>query len=197
MSRFRTLNKPQIYVSLNENDDLYGISMFWTLKSETFLYQIDEIQPCSEVVATVVLDLPKFNTNSHYDVYGTISYEVAEEEYQIPIPDIHITIEDTVDSRYQVKFLTEENQVLEKNTISDILHMVLALKSSSMEKTIDIKIKGIPEREAHLLTFLKEKSFQAIYKDIYIVQTIGTLMHCLIEILPIIEVKERLRISSR
>ncbi|OAD52928.1 Golgi SNAP receptor complex member 1 [Eufriesea mexicana] len=197
MSHFRTLNKPQIYVSLNENYDLYGISMFWTLKNETFLYQIDEIRPCSEVVATVVLDLPKFNTNSLCEVYGTILYEVEEEEYQIPIPVIHITIEDTIDSRYQVKFLTEENQVLKRNRISNTLHMMLALKSSSMEKTIDVQIKGIPERETHFLTFLKEKSFQTIYKDIYIVQTIGTLMHCLIEILPITEGKEKIRISSR
>lgn len=192
----KTLSNPQIYVSLKDNDELYGISMFWKLVNEIFSYRIDKIQPNSYVMATVVLNVPKFDKNPFCDVYGTISYKIEENEYQIPIPVIRLTIEDTIDNNYQIKFLTERNYAFQVET-KDILPMILALRSTSVEKIIDVQIKKIPKKEKEFLTFLKEKSFEAIFENIYIVQTTSCLMHCLIEILPIIEGEEKLRISSR
>lgn len=170
--------------------------MFWKLVNEIFSYRIDKIEPNSYIIATVALNIPKFDKNPFCDVYGTISYKVEENEYQIPVPVIRLTIEDTIDNNYQIKFLTERNHDFQIET-KDILPMILALRSTSVEKIIDVQIKRIPKREKEFLTFLKEKSFEAIFENIYIVQTTSCLMHCLIEILPIIEGEEKLRISSR
>ncbi|XP_033348162.1 uncharacterized protein LOC117232707 [Bombus vosnesenskii] len=192
----KKIRNPQVYMSLAEDDDLCGMSMIWNLENETFGYPINEIRPSSKVVATVVLDLPKFDKKHFCEVYGTIAYEVEETEYQVPVPIIRLTIEDTIDDSYQVKFLTAGNHVSPIGT-NDIVPMILALRSTSVEKNINAQIKGVPERNKEFLKFLKEKSFQEIYTNTYIVQTTGCLMHCLIEILPNTKTQEKLRISAR
>ena len=182
-------------MSLKEDDDndLRGISTFWKLENEIFSYQTNEICPSGVVVATVVLDLPKFDERPFYDIYGTIVYEIEEREYQIPVPIIHLKIDDTIDSNCQVKFL------IHVGLTRGILPMILALRSTSVEKNVDIQMKEVPERKKQFLKFLKKYLFQEIHTNVYIVQTTGCLMHCLIEIPPVssVEGEEKLRISSR
>ncbi|KAF3426567.1 hypothetical protein E2986_07545 [Frieseomelitta varia] len=193
------INNPQIYVSFKEDDDnLRGMSTFWKLENEIFSYQTNEIYPSGQVVATVVLDLPKFDERPFYDIYGTIVYEVEEREYQISVPVIRLKIDDTIDSGYQVKFLNHVDPTRMKD-VHVISPMILALRSTSIEKNVDIQMKRDPERKKHFLKFLKKYSFQEIHTNVHFVQTTGCLMHCLIEILPIspVEKEEKLRISSR
>ena len=196
---FRKINNPQVYVSLKEDDDnLRGMSTFWKLENEIFSYQTNEICPSGQVVATVVLDLPKFDKRPFYDIYGTIVYEVEEREYQIPVPVIRLKIDDTIDNGYQVKFLNHVDPTRMKD-VHVIPPMILALRSTSIEKNVDIQMKEDPERKKQLVKFLKKYPFQEIHTNVHFVQTTGCLMHCLIEILPVspVEKGEKLRISSR
>ncbi|CAD1468769.1 unnamed protein product, partial [Heterotrigona itama] len=189
-----------IYVSLKEDDDdLRGVSTFWKLENEIFSYQTNEICPSGEVVATVVLDLPKFDERPFCDVYGTIVYEVEEREYQIPVPVIRLKIDDTIDSSYQVKFVNHVGLTRAKDVVPHISPMILALRCTSVEKNVDIQMKGNSETKKQFLKFLRKYLFQEIHTNVYVVQTTGCLMHCLIEILPVssVEKEEKLRISSR
>ncbi|KAK9299499.1 hypothetical protein QLX08_007515 [Tetragonisca angustula] len=195
----KKINNPQVYVSLKEDDDnLRGMSTFWKLENEIFSYQTNEICPSGQVVATVVLDLPKFDKRPFYDIYGTIVYEVEEREYQIPVPVIRLKIDDTIDNGYQVKFLNHVDPTRMKD-VHVISPMILALRSTSIEKNVDIQMKEDPERKKQLVKFLKKYPFQEIHTNVHFVQTTGCLMHCLIEILPVspVEKGEKLRISSR
>ncbi|KOX68898.1 hypothetical protein WN51_06818 [Melipona quadrifasciata] len=195
----RKINNPQIYVSLKEDDDdLRGMSTFWKLENEIFSYQTNEICPSGKVVATVVLDLPKFDERPFYDICGTIVYEVEEREYQIPVPVIRLKIDDTIDG-YQVKLFNHVDPTRMKDVPHMISPMILALRSTSIEKNIDIQMKEYLERKKQLLKFLKKYPFQEIHTNVYFVQTTGYLMHCLVEILAVspVEKEEKLRISSR
>ncbi|CAK9824024.1 hypothetical protein ANTRET_LOCUS2260 [Anthophora retusa] len=136
--------------------------MFWYLMDGTFWCRTDTIQPQKEMVATVALDLPKFDKDPFCDAY----------------------VEETVDRSCELQFLTEVN------------HSILALKSTSIEKTVSIQIHENPERGERLLKFLEEKSFKEICADVYFTKRTGCLMYCLIEILPITDGEARLRIFS-
>ena len=63
-----------------------------------------------EAVATVVLDLPAFDTNSYSDAYGTISYNVDEREYQTPIATVRLLVGETIDNSCGLKFSTDVEQ---------------------------------------------------------------------------------------
>ncbi|KOC68445.1 hypothetical protein WH47_10685 [Habropoda laboriosa] len=181
----RTLHNPQIYISFKDVDAISGTSMFWCLMDRTFWCRTDIIQPDKEVVAIVALDLPKFDKDPFCDAYGTISYETDEKQYQTPVPVIRLAVEETVDRSCEVQFLSEVN------------NSILALKSTSIEKTVGIQIDKNPERGERLLKFLEEKSFKEIRADVYFMKRTGCLMYCLIEILPITDGEARLRIFSR
>ncbi|XP_076294539.1 uncharacterized protein LOC143215851 [Lasioglossum baleicum] len=179
------LYDPQIYIDLKGSNEVSGSSSFWSLADSMFWCRTDAIQPRKEVVATVVLDLPKFNENSYCDVYGTISYEVDEKQYQTPLSTVRLCLEETVDNSSGIKFTNN----VEQN--------ILALKSISIDKTVDIQIENRPGRGEQLLTFLEEKSFKDICPHVYVAKATGSLMFCLIEILPLVEGLARLRIFSK
>ncbi|KZC12644.1 hypothetical protein WN55_04110 [Dufourea novaeangliae] len=179
------LYDPQIYIDLKGYDEIAASSKFWSVVNGIVCYQTDVIQSRQEVVATIVLDLPKFEEDSFCDAYGMISYQVNEKQYQTPVPTIRLLAEETVDNNCGIKFS------------NNIEHSILALKSTSIEKTVGIQIEHHPGRGERLLGFLEEKSFEEICADVYVVKTTGTLVFCLIEILPIVEGEARLRIFSR
>lgn len=180
-----TLNNLQVYVDVKGVDEIKGSSMCWSLVNNTFWYRTDTIQPHKEVVAVVVLDLPKFDKDSFCNVHGIISYEIDEKQYQTPVPIICLLVKETIDNSCGVKFST------------DVDHSILALKSTSIEKIVGIQIEAHPDGGERLIEFLKEKSFIEICADVYVAKATGCLMFCLIEILPIIEEEARLRIFSR
>ncbi|XP_054003794.1 uncharacterized protein LOC128889814 [Hylaeus anthracinus] len=180
-----TVCDPEVYVTLKGLDEIAGASMIWSSTDCAFWYRTNAIQPRKEVVATVVLDLPKFDEDSFCDAYGTISYQVHEKQYQTAVPAIRLLVEETVDNSCCVKFSV------------NVEHSILALKSTSIEKTVGIQIETHPGRGERLFEFLEEKSFKEICADAYVVKTTGCLMFCLIEILPIVDGQARLRIFSR
>ncbi|CAL7938875.1 unnamed protein product [Xylocopa violacea] len=192
----RMLNNIQIYFSFKEDDELYGVSMIWKSENETCWNRSNQILPDEQAVGTIVLDLPKFDKESFYDVYGTILYEIDEKQYQTPLPVIRLTIEDIMDSNCQVKILAEDVFLIQtKNLKSYIIPVILTLKSTSVEKVVDVRIKENPKRKGRLLRFFSEKSFYEICPDINI--SCECLTYCLIEILYDNEGKEKLRISAR
>lgn len=115
------------------------------------------------------------------------------------MPVIRLKIDDTIDNGYQVKFLNHVDPTRMKDVPHMISPMILSLRSTSIEKNVDIQMKGDPERKKQLLKFLEKYPFQEIHTNVFFVQTTGCLMHCLIEILPVfpVEKEEKLRISSR
>ncbi|XP_076681640.1 uncharacterized protein LOC143375902 isoform X1 [Andrena cerasifolii] len=181
----RTLCNPQFYVSFKGVDTITGTSTFWSTVDSPFWYRIDTIKSRMEAVATVVLDLPAYDTNSFCDAYGTISYNADEREYQTPIATVRLLVGETISNSCGLKFST------------DVEQSILALKSMSMEKTVGIQIEGNPGRGESLLAFLGDTSFKEICADVYALKATGSLMYCLVEILPIIDGEARLRIFSR
>ncbi|XP_003703565.2 uncharacterized protein LOC100883510 [Megachile rotundata] len=181
----KTLNNVRFYTSVEKLEEIAGLSMIWYLMDGTFWCKTDTIQSHQQVVATVVLDLPNFRKDSFYEAYGTISYEIDEKRYQTPTPVIRLGIDDTLDNSCGLKFS------------SNLDRTILALKSASVERIVNVQIEGNPERGERLLGFLQAKSFKEISPDVYVAKATGSLMYCLIEILPIVEGEARLRIFSR
>lgn len=181
----KTLTNVQLYTSVDQLEEIAGFSMIWYLMDGTFWCKTDTVKSRQQVVATVVLDLPNFRKDSFCEAYGTISYEIDEKRYQTPIPVIRLGIDDTLDNNCGLKFSANLDRA------------ILALKSASVERIVSLRIEGNHERGERLLGFLQEKSFKEISADVYVAKATGSLMHCLIEILPIVEGEARLRIFSR
>ena len=180
-----TLNNIQCYMTIDGVEEIGGLSMFWCLMDGPFWYRTNKIQSHKEVVATIVFDLPKFDKDSFCDAYGTIAYEINEKQYQTPVPEIRLCVEETVDNSCGIKFSTDFN------------YSILALKSVSIERIVGVKIEGNLERGERLLGFLEKNYFLEICADVYVANATGSLMHCLIEILPIVNGEARLKIFSR
>ncbi|XP_076761498.1 uncharacterized protein LOC143429681 isoform X2 [Xylocopa sonorina] len=191
----RTLINIQIYFSFEEDDELYGTSMIWKSQNGMCWDRSNKIKSKRQAVGTIVLDLPKFDKEPFYDVYGTILYEIDEKQYQTPLPVIRFSIEDIMDSNCQVMILAEDILIRTKDLTSYVVPVILTLKSASVEKVVDVNIKQNPKRKGKLRGLFSEKSFHEICPDIYI--SCGCLTHCLIEILYVSEGKEKLRISAR
>lgn len=166
-------------------EEIGGLSMFWCLMDGSFWYRTNKIESHKEVVVTIIFNLPKFDKGSFCDAYGTIAYEINETQYQTPVPEIRLRVDETVDNSCGIKFSTDFN------------YSILALKSASVERNVGIKIEGNPGRRKDLLGFLEKKSFVEICVNVYVAIATGSLMHCLIEILPIVNGEARLTIFSR
>ncbi|XP_031832002.2 uncharacterized protein LOC116426742 isoform X2 [Nomia melanderi] len=178
------LSDPRIYVDLEGLEELRGVSAFWS-SDGPFWCRINAIPSRKIVTATVVVDLPKFNEDSCCDAGLVVSYEVDGRQYQTPVSTVRLLVADTVDNDSAIRFSSHVEQC------------ILAVKSMSIEKTVGIQIGNYPERGERLLEFLYERSFKEICADVYAVTATGSLMFCLIEILPIIEGNARLRIFSK
>lgn len=181
----RTLSNVQIYISIKGEDEIRGISTFWYLRDELFWRSTETLEPRQMVVATVALVLPQFDKQSFCDAYGTVSYEIEEKQYQTPVPTIRLTAAETIDRTNGITFSSELNR------------SILALKITSIEKTVAIQMKKYAGGETQLLEFLEEKSFTEISPSVYVVKTTGCLIYCLVEIMPLIDGEARLNIFSR
>lgn len=175
----------RFYVDVNGDTQVTGASTFWHLVDETFYRETDSISPQSEVVAAVVLNLPKFSQEPVKTASGIISYRVDGREYQTPVPNVCLSVAEAVNNSFGLEFSKSPRE------------SILALKTISVAKTVGIDIEINPERGAMLLQCLQTLSFQEICADIYVVEEAGSLMYCLIEILPIIDGEARLQISCR
>ncbi|KAL6446393.1 hypothetical protein ACFW04_001165 [Cataglyphis niger] len=88
-----TLLNLRYYPYVRDKMEIYGESMFW--KRFFHWERINSIHPGAvHVVATVVLDLPTFDTESISECWTTISYEIGETQFQIPIPPVQLTIDE-------------------------------------------------------------------------------------------------------
>ncbi|XP_050449142.1 uncharacterized protein LOC126850316 isoform X2 [Cataglyphis hispanica] len=177
-----TLLNLRYYPYVRGKMEIYGESMFWT----RFFHweRISSIHPGAvHVVATMVLDLPTFDTESVSECWATISYEIGETQFQIPIPAVQLTIDEVIDCSC-MKILNEN----ERNAI-------LALKStSSTEKIVHVRLSKDNQndeddscalyepRKKQLFHFLTTKNFVKISDDVFLVKEHGPLMYCLIEL---------------
>lgn len=165
--------------------EICGESMFW----KRFLHweKITSIHPGTvRVVATTVLDLPTFDRKSVSECWGTISYEIGETQFQIPVPPVQLTIDKMSDCSC-MKFLNENE-----------LNAILALKStSSAEKIVNINFSKDNKDDSDdeddscdlyelgkkkIFHFLTAKTFVKIYDDVFLMKEHGSLMYCLIEL---------------
>ncbi|KMQ91930.1 hypothetical protein RF55_8147 [Lasius niger] len=166
--------------------EIYGESMFW----KRFLYweRINSIHPGTDhVMATMVLDLPTFDRKSVSECWATISYEIGETQFQIPVPPVQLTIDEISDCSC-MKFLNQNE-----------LSAILALKStSSAEKIVNVRFSKDNQDNSddqddscddlyesgkkQLFHFLTAKTFVKIYNDVFLVKEHGSLMYCLIEL---------------
>ncbi|XP_012231143.1 uncharacterized protein [Linepithema humile] len=172
-----TLLNPRYYPYIRDEMEICGESMFWKLKAESYFHweKINLIYPGSvHVVATMVLDLPTFDRESVVEYWSTISYEIDEIQYQIPVPPIQLTIAETIDSSC-IKFL-EENEH----------SAVLALKSTCNAESIVRLLKNNQDEyeswKKQFFHFLGTKAFERVCSDIFLVKEHLSLMYCLIEI---------------
>ncbi|XP_078040194.1 SET domain containing 8 isoform X4 [Augochlora pura] len=179
------LYDPQFYIDIKGSSEVSGSSSFWSFVDSSFWCRTDTIQSRKKVVATVVLDLPKFDENRVYDVYGTVLYEVDEKQYQTSVPCVRFSIEEMIENSCGIKFTNNAEQY------------ILTVKSMSIEKVVDIEIEQRLGHEEQLLTCLAYLSFKEICSRVYSVETSGCLMFCLIEILSLNEGRARLRIFSK
>ncbi|XP_072760056.1 uncharacterized protein [Anoplolepis gracilipes] len=173
-----TLLNLRLYPYVQDKMEIYGKSMFW--KRFFHWERINSIHPGAvHVVATMVLDLPTFDEKSVSECWATISYEIGETQFQIPVPPVQLTIDEVIDCSW-INFLN-------KNKHSAIL----ALKStSSTEKIVNISLsKNNQDHEVsyksgkkQLFHFLNAKTFVKIYDDVFLVKENGSLMFCLVEL---------------
>lgn len=177
-----TLLNLRCYPYVRDKAEIYGESMFW--KRFFHWEKINSIHPGAvHVVATMVLDLPTFDRKSVSECWATISYEIDETQYQIPVPPVSLSIDEVIDSSC-MKFLNKN----ERNAI-------LALKSTSSTEKI-VKVRFLKDNQddqddsydscnpgkKQLFHFLTEKTFVKIYDDVFLVKEHGSLMYCLVEL---------------
>lgn len=169
---------PRYYPSvLPTRGEISGASAFWKLRGERFFYseKINAIQP-GAVFATMVLDLPAFEQEPVVKCCGIISYEIAETQFQIPVPPIQLGIVDTLDSSC-IKFL-------DKNECGAIL----ALKTTSTaEKVVNVRFSRDDRDDANepgdkFFRFLTARLFAKIRDNVFLMKEHGSLMYCLLEI---------------
>lgn len=179
-----TLLNPRYYPYVQDKMEIYGESMFW----KRFLHweRINSIPSGTvRVMATTMLDLPTFDRKSVSECWGTISYEIGETQFQIPVPPVQLTI-DKINDCSCMEFLNENE-----------LNAMLALKStSSAEKIVNIRFSEDNEDDLNvedlcdlynlgkkkIFYFLSAKTFVKIYDDVFLMKEHGSLMYCLIEL---------------
>lgn len=159
------------------DEEISGESTFWKLKEERFFHseKINSIKP-GAIVATMVLDLPKFDQEPVVKCWGIISYEIDETQFQIALPPIQLSIAETIDSSC-IKFL-DENEY----------GAILALKSTStIEKIVNIQFSRDDQDDQNrsgnkLFRFLITKTFAKICNNVFLMKEHSSLMYCLVEI---------------
>ncbi|XP_070155717.1 uncharacterized protein [Polyergus mexicanus] len=180
-----TLLNLRYYPYVRDKTEIYGESIFW--KRFFHWERINSIHPGAvHIVATIVLDLPTFDRESVSECWATISYEIGETQFQIPVPPVQLTIDEVIDCSCM--------NILNKNERSAIL----ALKStSSTEKIVNVRFSkdnqedkddscdscdSYEPRKKQLFHFLTAKTFVKISDDVYLMKEHSPLMYCLIEL---------------
>lgn len=171
-----------------QDEEIFGESTFWKLKEEHFFYSetINSIQP-GVIIATMVLDLPKFDQEPVVKCWGIISYEIDETQFQIPLPPIQLSIVETIDSSC-IKFLDENKY-----------GAILVLKSTSTtEKIFNIPFSRDDQGFGNkLCRFLTAKNFAKVCGNVFLMKEHGSLMYCLVEIQSIDVDEANIRIFAR
>lgn len=102
---YSALQKPTIYVCQNNGKNTFcGISVFWSLVENKFWFPTEEIDSKERVIATVVLDLPTFDSMSQIEAHGIIFCEYNKKLIQTPIPETLLTVEDTINKDFKINF---------------------------------------------------------------------------------------------
>ncbi|EGI69086.1 hypothetical protein G5I_02258 [Acromyrmex echinatior] len=190
-----TLLNPRYYpyVLSTPDEEIFGESMFWKLKEGYFFHseKINLIHP-GAVVATMVLDLPTFDQEPVIKCWGIISYEIDETQFQIPLPTIELSIDETINSSC-IRFLNENGR-----------NAILALKSTStIEKIFNIRTDDRDNQDDRngfgnkFFRFLTARTFTKVWDNVFLVKEHGCLMYCLIEIQSIDVNKANIRIFAR
>ncbi|XP_017891133.1 uncharacterized protein LOC108631607 [Ceratina calcarata] len=195
-----TLTDVSIYVSSKESDELSGVSMIWEFADEAFWNRTNKIERGNDQErvphATVVLDLPKFDRQSFYEVYGSILYEADEQKYQTPLPVTSLTIEDFINNSYKVDVSTDIVPLHTRSLESaNWTATILTWKSTSVFRAVDLRVDQNPGRKEKLQRFLEQKSFQQICPTVYVAR--GCSIDCMIEILSPVKKEQTIRISTR
>lgn len=177
---------------MRDQVEICGGSIFWRLNENEKWQEIDLIGPGAvHVVATMVLDLPAFDRGPVVEFWATISYEINETQFQIPVPSVQLTTLETIDISC-IKLL-DENQH----------SAILALKSTSrIEKLVKVLFPRDVEDEyesgrERLFHFLAVRSFLKIQSDVFLVKEHGALMYCLVEMESIDDDQASVRIFAR
>ncbi|XP_066587277.1 uncharacterized protein [Prorops nasuta] len=184
----RTLRNLRLYCMVKEQVESYGASSFWCIEENGFWTAIDAIQGnADDIVATFILDLPKFNETSFVELCSTISYEVGERELQVGVMPVKLTAEDTINGGdCALNFTNEEGT-----------YSILAIKSAAVQAIIGIDIKAKRNTGPRVLALLADIAFKEVHPDVFLNNEPGSLLYCLIEILPIIDGIAKLNISAR
>lgn len=179
------LHDIRFYIDAKNDHELTGSSILWYLADKTSYIETDSIPQQAEVVATIASDLPKFEEESERTVSGTISYRADGRDYQTPVPNVRLSAVETAEDSCGLDFWKSPRESM------------LALRSICLVKTVGIDIETDTARGTKILECLQELCFQEICSDVYVVEAAGSLMYCLIEVLPLIDEEAQLRISCR
>lgn len=166
------LKDPTIYICLKDGKNAYtGVSVFWFLvenqtSEKQFWYPTNEIY--DKVVATAVLDLPTFDSVSQIETHGIVICENDDKLYQTPLPEMILTVENTVNGSLSINF-----------DGNDAENSLLALKVISIDRVFIIP--GADEKS--LRKFLKTYEYDDIC-NVCILRKLGSLQNCILEIYP-------------
>ena len=180
---FRTLNDPCLYVFVDNEPEICGVTTFWEVVDESLWNRTEQLNPDTEkLMATVVLDLPSFEGRQFYDAYGIIAYFLDDKQLQTVVPTFRLDAIKAIDGSYVPRYNADSVE----NTI-------LAIKAGSVEKIIEFKI----EDGSRLVSFLEnEKGFHQMMYDVFALKTQESYRHCILEILPVTEISATIRVSA-
>ena len=102
---FSVLTDPTIYlVKKGEIPFSHGVSIFWSTFKGSW-YPTEQIDPEERLVATAVLDLPNFDSETCIEANATVFCEFNEKLFQTRLPTISLSVKDVVDDRYRIDLI--------------------------------------------------------------------------------------------
>lgn len=150
-----------------------GTTSFWEMdldsSSTTKTEQLGQTIGC-QLIGTIILDTPSFKNSSHAEGFGTIAFTLEGKDLQIPIPLFTLEASKALDKSLTLRYA------------DDLNYSILAIKASSIEKTLLISMKngsGIGEK---LLSYLEKQNFVESLPLVYVSKNSESFRYCLVEI---------------
>lgn len=166
----RILEEPRFYVTVEGQNELKGISTFWSVMQDSEWSKVTALNcDCDLIAATIVMDFPKFTNNTIVKAFGTILYTLDGKQLQAPVNCFKLTAVQAIGKSLTIRHA------------QSLIPSVLAIRATTIEKTFTISLTKEPNCGMKIFNFLQQHGFHEVFTDIFISNNSDSFRHCLLE----------------